>query len=117
LPSRSAGHPSCVHDQLSNRAEDCEDHLAHRSAGIDAFGAADKLMPGERFKGPKQVRHRPGEPIELRDHDGVEPKPMGVGNQPIKFGRLLLRPEIPTSAMFYQLSNFDEARDLRSQER
>ena len=39
-------------------------------------------MPVENLDEPREIRQRPGQPVDLVDHDDVDPPGLDVGEQP-----------------------------------
>src|SRR5450759_2211160 len=72
--------------QLCDCAENGEHHLAHRSGRVHLFRQAHELnaQSAERLQRPQQVRHRPGESVELPNDDRIESSPVGVGHQAVQ---------------------------------
>ena len=64
-----------------------ENHLAGGRAGVHLLREGNEVNPEglEGFEGAEQVRHRPGEAVELPNNDGIESPAVGIGHEPVQF--------------------------------
>jgi hypothetical protein len=73
--------------QFGHGTEDSENHLAGGRAGIHLLREGNEVNPEglERFQGAEQVRHRPGEAVELPNRHGIETSAVGIGHESVQF--------------------------------
>ena len=80
--------------QLGEGADEDEQRLAQRAAGVDLLAEADELEvePAQLIEHLEEVLSRPGDAVAAADQDEVEPAAPGIAQQRVQAGAAGLGP-------------------------